>query len=63
MAAELRTGRLRLTGPNIDAPGNMYAEVRVLARLLGLTGATIAAPQSGRPDDAGHERKPAMADR
>jgi hypothetical protein len=63
MAAELRTGRLRVTGPGADAPGNMYAEVRVLARLLGLTGATSAAPPAGLPHVADHERKPAMADR
>jgi len=63
MAAELRAGRLRLTGPSVDAPGNMYAEVRMLAQLLGLSGATIAAPPVSHHDAGGRERRPAMADR
>lgn len=61
MAAELRAGRLRVTGPGADVPGSMRAEVRVLARLLGLTGATTAVPPAGHHGTGNHERKPAMA--
>jgi hypothetical protein len=53
LAAELRTGRLRVTGTDTGAPAGMHADVRALARLLGLT--------TGGPAPAAREAGMAMA--
>jgi len=59
MAAELRAGRLRVTGANADKPASMHAEVRVLAHLLGLA----ASLPSDLPQDPAPQAQLAMAAR